>query len=57
MNQEEVANTMNKYDLIVLPVVNDLNQLIGRITADDVMDVMKEEAIKTIKWLRVFLKM
>ena len=44
MNQEEVANTMNKYDLIVLPVVNDLDQLIGRITADDVMDIMKEEA-------------
>ena len=46
MNQAEVANTMNKYDLIVLPVVNDLNQLIGRITADDVMDIMKEEAEK-----------
>ena len=46
MNQEEVANTMNKYDLIVLPVVNDLNQLIGRITVDDVMDIMKEEAEK-----------
>ena len=46
MNQEEVANTMNKYDLIVLPVVNDLNQLIGRITADDAMDIMKEEAEK-----------
>ena len=46
MKQEEVANTMNKYDLIVLPVVNDLNQLIGRITADDVMDIMKEEAEK-----------
>ena len=46
MNQEEVANTMNKYDLIVLPVVNDLNQLMGRITADDVMDIMKEEAEK-----------
>ncbi len=44
MNQEEVANTMNKYDLIVLPVVNDLNQLMGRITVDDVMDIMKEEA-------------
>ena len=46
MDQEEVANTMNKYDLIVLPVVNDLNQLIGRITADDVMHIMKEEAEK-----------
>ncbi|MGC6469838.1 MAG: magnesium transporter [Flavobacteriales bacterium] len=46
LSQEEVANTMNKYDLIVLPVVNEDNQLIGRITADDVMDVMKEEAEK-----------
>ena len=44
--QEEVANMMNKYDLIVLPVVNGLNQLMGRITADDVMDIMKEEAEK-----------
>lgn len=45
-NQEEVANTMYKYDLIVLPVVNDFGQLIGRITADDVMEIMKEEAEK-----------
>ena len=44
LSQEEVANTMNKYDLIVLPVVNENNQLIGRITGDDVMDIMKEEA-------------
>ncbi len=46
LSQEEVAYTMNKYDLIVLPVVNDKGQLIGRITGDDVMDVMKEEAEK-----------
>lgn len=45
-DQEEVANIMNKYDLVALPVVNELNQLIGRITADDVMDIMKEEAEK-----------
>lgn len=45
-NNEEVANIMNKYDLVVLPVVNDLGQLIGRITADDVMEVIKEEAEK-----------
>ena len=44
LSQEEVANTMNKYDLIVLPVVNENNQLIGRITGDDVMDIIKEEA-------------
>ena len=45
-NNEEVGNIMNKYDLIVLPVVNDLGQLIGRITVDDVMEVIKEEAEK-----------
>ena len=45
-DNEEVGNIMNKYDLIVLPVVNDLGQLIGRITVDDVMEVIKEEAEK-----------
>lgn len=46
LSQEEVAYTMNKYDLIVLPVVNEKKQLIGRITGDDVMDIIKEEAEK-----------
>lgn len=45
-DNEEVGNIMNKYDLIVLPVVNDLGQLIGRITVDDVMEIIKEEAEK-----------
>jgi magnesium transporter len=45
-DQEEVANIMNKYDLVALPVVNEIGQLIGRITADDIMDIMKEEAEK-----------
>ncbi len=45
-NDETVANIMNKYDLVVLPVVDDMNHLIGRITIDDVMDVVKEEAEK-----------
>mgnify|MGYP001461759591 CR=1 FL=1 len=45
-DDEHVANIMNKYDLITLPVVNDLNQLLGRITIDDVMKVAKEEAEK-----------
>ena len=45
-DNEEVGNIMNKYDLIVLPVVNHLGQLIGRITVDDVMEVIKEEAEK-----------
>ena len=45
-DDEHVANIMNKYDLIALPVVDDLKRLIGRITIDDVMDVVKEEAEK-----------
>ena len=43
---DEVAQIMEKYDLIVLPVVDELNRLIGRITLDDVVDVIKEEAEK-----------
>ena len=45
-DDEAVANIMNKYDLIVLPVIDEENKLIGRITIDDVMDVVKEEAEK-----------
>jgi magnesium transporter len=45
-DQEEVAKIMNKYDLVVIPVVNDLGQLIGRITGDDIMEIMIEEAEK-----------
>ena len=45
-DDQDAANIMNKYDLIALPVVDDLNRLIGKITFDDVMDVVKEEAEK-----------
>ena len=45
-DDEEVANIMEKYNLVVLPVVDDFNRLIGRITIDDVVDVMKEEAME-----------
>ena len=45
-DDESVANIMNKYDLIVIPVVDKNNVLIGRITIDDAMDVVKEEAEK-----------
>jgi magnesium transporter len=41
---EEVANLTKKYDLIVVPVVDALGRLVGRITVDDVVDVIKEEA-------------
>ena len=43
---EEIANLMNKYDLIILPVVNENQELLGKITIDDVIDVVKEEAEK-----------
>lgn len=41
---EEVSNIMRKYDLVALPVVDQIGRLAGRITIDDVVDVMKEEA-------------
>lgn len=41
---EEVARIMRKYDLVVIPVVNDNKELVGRITIDDVVDVITEEA-------------
>ena len=43
---ENVVRIMNKYDLIVLPVTEKSGKLVGRITIDDVVDVMKEEAEK-----------
>lgn len=44
MDQEEVAIQMRKYDLESVPVVNAKNKLVGRITVDDILDVVKEEA-------------
>ena len=43
---EEVAKVMQKYDLEAIPVVGDNQVLLGRITIDDIVDVMKEEAEK-----------
>jgi magnesium transporter len=45
-SSEDVANIMNKYDLVALPVVDSIGRLKGRITIDDVVDVIKEEAEK-----------
>lgn len=41
---EDVARIMEKYDLVSLPVVDQIGRLIGRITIDDVVDVIVEEA-------------
>ena len=46
---EECANIMDKYNLVVLPVVDEAGRLLGRITIDDVVDVMREEAEKDIQ--------
>jgi len=48
-SSEDVAELIRKYDLVVLPVIDQLGRLVGRITIDDVVDVMREEAEKDIQ--------
>ncbi len=43
---ETVVKIMEKYDLVALPVINEAGQLLGRITFDDAMDVLREESDK-----------
>lgn len=43
---DEVSNKMRKYDLEAIPVVDENRVLLGRITIDDIVDVIKEEADK-----------
>ena len=43
---EEVAKVMSKYDLEAIPVVNNRKILLGRITIDDIVDLIKDEAEK-----------
>lgn len=42
----EVARIMQKYDLEAIPVIDELGRLVGRVTIDDIVDVIKEEADK-----------
>lgn len=42
----EVARIMQKYDLEAIPVIDELGRLVGRITIDDIVDVIKDEADK-----------
>ncbi len=44
--KEEIVKIMSKYDLEAIPVVNQKKELLGRITIDDIVDVIKEEAEK-----------
>lgn len=41
---EEVAQLIEKYDLVAIPVVDSIGRLVGRITVDDVMDEVREQA-------------
>ena len=41
---DEVAKIMSKYDLEAIPVIDDKKQLLGRITIDDIVDFIKDEA-------------
>nr|WP_195574459.1 magnesium transporter [Paenibacillus sp. 1001270B_150601_E10] len=50
-DQEEVAHLFEKYDLVSLPVVDAYRRLIGVITFDDVLDVLREEANEDINKL------
>ncbi|UCG16328.1 MAG: magnesium transporter [Phycisphaerales bacterium] len=43
-DQEEVVHVISKYDLAAVPVVDDEGRLLGRITHDDIIDVLEEEA-------------
>jgi len=47
-DQEEVARLVKKYDLVAIPVVGDDHRLVGRITHDDIIDVIEEEADEDI---------
>ena len=54
-DQEEVVETMIKYDLLSMPVVDSEDRLVGIITVDDVMDVMEEEATEDIEKMAAML--
>lgn len=43
-DQEDVAETMSKYDLLALPVVDERGKLLGIVTVDDALDVLEQEA-------------
>lgn len=47
-DQEEVAETMSKYDLLALPVVDETGKLLGIVTVDDALEVMEEESAEDL---------
>mgnify|MGYP001073354667 CR=1 FL=1 len=54
-DQEEVAKVFSKYDLTVIPVVNDEQRLIGIVTVDDIIEVVQEEVTEDIQKMAAIL--
>ena len=54
-DQEDVAQTLNKYDFLALPMVDTENRLVGIVTVDDAMDVLQEEATEDIEKMAAIL--
>lgn len=50
-DQEEAARMLSKYDLIVLPVVDEFDHLLGVLTYDDALEIMQEESTEDIEKL------
>ena len=49
MDQEKVADVMRRSKYLAMPVVDDLNRLVGLITVDDIVDVIQEEATEDVQ--------
>jgi magnesium transporter len=50
-DQEEAARTLSKYDLVVLPVVDEFHHLLGVLTYDDALEILQEESTEDIEKL------
>jgi magnesium transporter len=50
-DQEEAARTLSKYDLVVLPVVDEFHHLLGALTYDDALEIVQEESTEDIEKL------
>jgi magnesium transporter len=51
VDQEEAARTLSRYDLVVLPVVDEFHHLLGVITYDDALEILQEESTEDIEKL------
>lgn len=50
-DQEEVANELSKYDFLAIPVVDNESRLVGIVTIDDALDVIRDEATEDIEMM------